>query len=275
MKANGSVSMAVLHTFDPDIISSGKVTFTVAAGGQVMNPALTGKVEFDNVNIAMDGIPNGLSNMNGTLVFNEDRLQVQHLTGTTGGGELKIGGSIRYRNGLFADLTATGEAVRVRLYGLSATANANLKLQGGSSSALLSGTILLTRFGVGADVDLAAFSGMGGGERTARSERSGEQDSTGCEGDERAAARFSELLCEAGGVGRPDGDGGLWLHRRFWGGSRSRTGARRLQGRSISCSEEISSLRIRCGSIRRSIWTRRRKWRTTRSRWVCMGPLRI
>jgi translocation and assembly module TamB len=162
VKANGSVSMALLHTFDPNLISSGKVTFTVAAGGQVMNPALTGKVQFEKVNIAMEGIPNGLSNMNGTLVFNEDRLQVQTLTATTGGGELKIGGLIRFRNGFFADLTATGDAVRVRLYGLSATANANLKFQGGVNSALLSGTIMLTRFGVGADVDLAAFSGMGG-----------------------------------------------------------------------------------------------------------------
>jgi translocation and assembly module TamB len=52
--------------------------------------------------------------------------------------------------------------VRVRLYGLSTTANANLRFQGGLNSAQLSGTILITRFGVGADVDLAAFSGMGG-----------------------------------------------------------------------------------------------------------------
>jgi translocation and assembly module TamB len=162
MKAHGNVSMALLHTFDPDLIANGKMSFTVAANRQVMNPALTCTVEFKNVNIAMDGIPNGLSNMNGTLVFNEDRLQVQHLTATTGGGELKIGGSIRLRNGFFADLTATGDAVRVRLYGLSATANANLRLQGGPGSSLLSGTILITRFGVGADVDLAAFSGMGG-----------------------------------------------------------------------------------------------------------------
>ena len=41
------------------------------------NPALTGNVQFDNVNLAMDGIPNGLSDMNGTLVFNEDRLEVR------------------------------------------------------------------------------------------------------------------------------------------------------------------------------------------------------
>ncbi len=162
LKANGSISMTVLHTFDKDIVSSGKVEFTMAAGGQMSNPALTGKVQFDNVNAAIDGVPNGLSNMNGTLVFNEDRLQVQTLTATTGGGQLKIGGSIRFRNGLYADLTATGDAVRVRLYGLSATANANLKFQGAPQSMILSGNILLTRFGVGQNVDFAAFSGMGG-----------------------------------------------------------------------------------------------------------------
>jgi translocation and assembly module TamB len=136
--------------------------FTVVAGGRVMNPTLTGKVQFDNVNVALDGIPNGLSNLNGTLVFNGDRLQVESLTATTGGGTLKIGGSIRYKNGIYADLTATGDVVRVRLYGLSATANANLRLQGTPENSVLSGTILMTRFGIGQDVDFAAFGSPGG-----------------------------------------------------------------------------------------------------------------
>jgi translocation and assembly module TamB len=162
LKAVGSVSPALAHTFDPDITATGKVTFTIAAGGQMKSPSLTGKVVFDKVNMAMDGIPNGLTNMNGTLAFNEDRLVVQDLSATTGGGLLKIGGFLTYKNGLYADLTATGDVVRVRLYGLSATANAKLQLQGSLQSALLSGTVLLTRFGVGADVDFAAFAGAGG-----------------------------------------------------------------------------------------------------------------
>jgi translocation and assembly module TamB len=162
LQGTGSISMTLLRTLDPDIISSGKVEFTVSVGGRVTNPELTGKVQFDKVNVAMDGVPNGLSNMNGTLVFDDDRLVVQSLTATTGGGTLKIGGSIRYKNGVYADLSATGDAVRVRLYGLSATANANLKLQGGLESATLSGTILMTRFGIGQDVDFAAFGSPGG-----------------------------------------------------------------------------------------------------------------
>jgi translocation and assembly module TamB len=162
IKANGSISVAIVHTFDPDILSSGKVEFTIAAGGVLKKPSLTGKVQFDSVNLAMDGIPNGLSAVNGTLVFNEDRLQVETLTATTGGGKINIGGFLTYKNGIYANLTATGDVVRVRLYGLSATANTNLTLQGGPQSLLLSGSVLITRFGVGPDVDFAAFSSAGG-----------------------------------------------------------------------------------------------------------------
>ena len=162
LKATGSVSVALAHTFDPDIISSGKVEFSIAAGGVMKKPSLTGQVKFDNVNAAIEGIPNGLSSLNGTLVFNEDRLNVENLTAMTGGGQLKIGGFLTYNNGIYADLTATGDVVRVRLYGLSATANTSLKLQGGPQSAQLSGNVLLTRFGVGPDVDFAAFSSAGG-----------------------------------------------------------------------------------------------------------------
>ncbi len=162
VKANGSVSMAIAHTLDPDILSSGKMEFTIAAGGMLKKPSLTGKVQFDNVNAAMDGVPNGLSSLNGTLIFNEDRLQVENLTGMTGGGQLKIGGFLTYKNGVYANLTATGDVVRVRLYGLSATANTNLTLQGTAQNLLLSGNVLITRFGVGPNVDFAAFSSVGG-----------------------------------------------------------------------------------------------------------------
>ncbi len=162
VKASGSVSVAIAHTFDPDILSSGKVEFSVAAGGRTGKPSLTGRVKFDNVNAAMDGIPNGISSLNGTLVFNEDRLEVEDLTAMTGGGLLKIGGFLTYQSGIYADMTATGDVVRVRLNGLSATGNVSLRLQGGPQSLLLSGNVLVTRFGMGPEMDFAAFAAAGG-----------------------------------------------------------------------------------------------------------------
>ena len=62
---------------------------------------------------------------------------------------------------MFADLTATGDVVRVRYNGLSATANASFRLQGESQSLLLSGNVLVTRFGVRPDGDFAALSAAG------------------------------------------------------------------------------------------------------------------
>jgi translocation and assembly module TamB len=119
-------------------------------------------VKFDNANFAMDGIPNGLSQLSGTMMFNQNRLEVRDVSGTSGGGKVTLGGFIAYQRGLFADLTANIDTVRVRYAGLSSTANATLRLQGGPQSLLLSGNVLVTRFGVGPDVDFAAFAGAGG-----------------------------------------------------------------------------------------------------------------
>ena len=87
MQALGSISTTIAQTFDPDLIATGKVVFSVGAGGTIGNPALTGNVQFQGVNLAVNGVPNGLTNLNGTLVFNQDRLNVQTLTATTGGGD--------------------------------------------------------------------------------------------------------------------------------------------------------------------------------------------
>ncbi len=160
--ATGHINATIAHTFDPDVIADGKVEFNVAAGGRVKAPALTGTVDFEHVDASIDGISNGLTDLNGQLAFNENRLEVRSLKASTGGGQLSLGGFVMYQGGLYADLSLTAQKVRYRLNGLSTTADASLKLQGGSDGALLSGSVLITRFTVGADVDFAAFGGTGG-----------------------------------------------------------------------------------------------------------------
>ena len=205
MHASGSVSMALAHTFDKDLITSGKVSFKVAANGHMKKPSLSGDVLFQNVNLAVEGIPNGLSNLNGTLTFNEDRLDVKDLTATTGGGQLKIGGFLAYQKGIFADLTATGDAVRVRYAGLSATANASFRLQGGPAvGAALGrrpGDAIRCRRG-------RRLRGVRGHRRRAgapRSQLGDQQDPARCAYYQRAPDGLPELLRQAGRNGRPAG----------------------------------------------------------------------
>ena len=162
VNATGSLNLSLLHTFDKDVTASGKIVFKVGAEGRLKAPVLTGNVGFEHANLAMSGIANGLSDLNGTMAFNQNRLEVQNLVGTSGGGKITLGGFVAYQKGLFANLTANADNVRVRVNGLSTTANAAFTIQGGPTSLLLSGNVLITRFSVGADVDFAAFSGAGG-----------------------------------------------------------------------------------------------------------------
>lgn len=159
VKADGSVNVALAHRINPEIIASGNVKLDVTATGTTGKPNLGGKVTFSNTNLAYAEIPNGLSNVNGTATFTENRLVVDNITAYSGGGLVKVGGFVQYRDGLYADLTVTAQAVRVRYYGVSATANATVHLQGSGGSALVSGNVLITRFGLAQSFDFGSIAG--------------------------------------------------------------------------------------------------------------------
>jgi translocation and assembly module TamB len=162
LHGEGAVNMKLAQTLDTDLTSSGHVDFNVDAAGTIAHPSLTGQVKFTNVNIALEDFPNGLSQMNGTLAFDQDRLDVKDLTAISGGGKLKLGGFVTYQQGLYADLNATAKDVRIRYpQGISSMADAKMRLQGTQGSLLLSGSITVTRFVIGSDLDLASFNSVG------------------------------------------------------------------------------------------------------------------
>ena len=164
MKASGSVNLKVAESFNPNVTSSGHVDFTLDAEGTITKPDLGGEVKFTNVALSLLDMPNGLSQMNGTLVFDQDRLDVKDLTAMTGGGQLKIGGSITYQQGLYGDLTATGKDIRIRYpQGISSMADAKLRLQGSPTNMTLSGNVVLTRFAINPNLDFAALTSTSGG----------------------------------------------------------------------------------------------------------------
>jgi translocation and assembly module TamB len=158
LQASGSVNMKLVQTLDGDLDGSGHVDFNVNAEGTFERPGLTGDVKFTNVSVSLLDFPNGLSKMNGTLKFDQDRLDVVDLTAVSGGGQLTLGGFVTYQRGVYGDLTATAKDVRIRYpQGISSMVNAKLRLQGTQKSSLLSGNVTITRFVIGSDVDVAAF----------------------------------------------------------------------------------------------------------------------
>ena len=161
--AGGSINLKVAQTVDSDLTANGNTTFELEAHGPLQNPGLRGSINFRDASISLEDLPNGLSQLNGTLEFNRNRLEVKSLTAMSGGGLLSLGGYLAYQNGLFADLSATGKGIRIRYpQGVSSLADATMRLQGPRNNLLLSGNVLITRFTMSPDLDIAALANQAG-----------------------------------------------------------------------------------------------------------------
>jgi translocation and assembly module TamB len=156
--AEGKLDLKLLQTADPNITSSGAATVEVHLAGTMNQPQVRGRMDIANGAISAVDLPNGLTQINGRLVFIQDRLQIENLRAHTGGGDLDLSGFIAYRSGLYFDVTATSSDVRVRYPpGLSASANANLRYTGSAQSSLLFGNATIVRLAVDPRFDFAQY----------------------------------------------------------------------------------------------------------------------
>jgi translocation and assembly module TamB len=158
LAASGAINLKIAETLDPDLTASGTTTFQVEAHGPLANPGLRGRIDFQDGALSLEDLPNGLSQLHGTLEFNQNRLEVKSLSAMSGGGLLSVAGYLAYQHGLYADMTATGSGIRIRYpQGVSSLADATLRLQGTQNNLLLNGNVLITRFTVSPDLDIAAL----------------------------------------------------------------------------------------------------------------------
>ena len=160
LRAQGRVNLKLIESFNPDFTSSGVVSVDLSVAGTLAKPAYAGPgAELTSGAIAYIDLPSALSDINGSLIFNQDRLQVESLTAHTGGGLVTFGGYATAYNGKFNfDLTVRGQDVRLRYPpGVSATANADLHFVGTSSASTLNGEIIVTKLAMTPGFDFGAY----------------------------------------------------------------------------------------------------------------------
>jgi translocation and assembly module TamB len=158
LRADGKLNLKLVQSLDPNFSSYGLVTLNTQVSGTAANPMVDGQVRVTNAGISYIELPNGLSDINGTLVFNRDRLQIQNMTARTGGGTLDLSGYVTYARMIGFNLQARAHDVRLRYPpGVSAMADATLRLSGTAQTSLLSGDLTLTRFGLNPQFDFASY----------------------------------------------------------------------------------------------------------------------
>jgi translocation and assembly module TamB len=158
-RAQGQVNLKLIESFNPDFASSGVVTVDVTVAGTVENPVTQGRLQVANGSVAYADLPSALNEINGSLIFNQDRLQIETLTARTGGGLLTFGGyASSYNRQIEFNLTVQGQDVRLRYPpGVSSTANADLHFVGTPGASTLSGDITVTKLAMTPGFDFAAY----------------------------------------------------------------------------------------------------------------------
>src|SRR5208337_2917084 len=147
LRLEGSVNMTLLQSLNPKILARGTLGVNLNASGSLAVPVLQGRLEVNNTFVSHNDFPSGLSDLNGVLRFDRNRIQIESLRGITGGGSVALTGSATYQRGVvFLDFGATAHDVRLRYPpGVSSTANADVRLTGSTNSALLSGDVVVTK----------------------------------------------------------------------------------------------------------------------------------
>jgi translocation and assembly module TamB len=158
LRAQGHANLQLIQTFDPDFTTSGQVSVDLTLGGTVSKPTTQGRLQVTNGSIAYSDLPSALSGINGSAVFNQDRLQIETLTAHVGGGLVTFGGyATAYNRQINFNLTLETRDVRLRYPpGISSMANAEMRWAGTPTASVLSGDVVVTRLAITPGFDFGA-----------------------------------------------------------------------------------------------------------------------
>ncbi len=158
LRAQGHANLQLIQSFNSDFTTSGRVAVDLTLAGTVSKPTTQGRLQVTNGSIAYSDLPSALSAINGSAVFNQDRLQIETLTAHVGGGLVTFGGyATAYNRQINFNLTLETQDVRLRYPpGISSMANAELRWAGTQAASVLSGDVVVTRLAITPGFDFGA-----------------------------------------------------------------------------------------------------------------------
>jgi translocation and assembly module TamB len=147
MRIAGAANLKLFSGFVTNLDVLGPAQVDAAIAGSLSAPRITGRVHVQNTSVRYGDFPAGLSQLAGDFIFDTSRISFNNVTSETGGGRLRLSGSLTYGNGPVSyDLTAETEQVRVRYpVGMSWLAGGSLRLLGTTQAATLSGHVTVDR----------------------------------------------------------------------------------------------------------------------------------
>jgi translocation and assembly module TamB len=158
LHAAGRIDLSALQTLDADVTSSGTAIADATVRGSLSDPRIDGGLQIEKASFNIAGVPNGITNANGAILFSGDRATIQKFEGESGGGRVIVTGFGSFGGGApVFRLHVRTEQVRVRYpEGVSTVADANLNLTGTVERNMLAGSVTVRRMGFNPQSDLSS-----------------------------------------------------------------------------------------------------------------------
>jgi outer membrane protein insertion porin family len=154
----GTLEAALLQFFMPTVRADGHIVVAGGIRGTLAAPALVGSAEFQHADVRnLPGFTQAITDITGTVVFREDRIDIDSLRAKVGGGTVVAGGSVTME-GLTpkrARVTLQGTEVAFRYFeGVTIEGNFTLLVSGDMERFVVSGDVDVTRALYFRDVDI-------------------------------------------------------------------------------------------------------------------------
>ena len=144
----GRMEAALLQLFVTDMRADGHADLEMSLDGTMTAPVMNGTATLVDAQVKFAGFPQLIDEINGTLRFRGDRIEIESVRATVGGGQIIAGGAISL-DGLKPQrvrITLQGTDVAIRYYeGVTVEGNFQLLLTSDLDRAMLQGDIDVTR----------------------------------------------------------------------------------------------------------------------------------
>ena len=155
----GQGSLRAAELFVPGLSADGGFQLEAAVAGPSAEPEVFGTATIQDGSFRVDGFPHGLTEVDGSVTFDQRTLKIDEVKGRLASGEVVVSGSV-----LIADTELGPSDLRLQVTGarlrypadFSATVNADLRILGDRGGRLLSGEVRLDEAVWSRDYELSA-----------------------------------------------------------------------------------------------------------------------
>ncbi|HEV2135903.1 MAG TPA: translocation/assembly module TamB domain-containing protein [Terracidiphilus sp.] len=156
----GDVNLQAAQLFDPEMRSAG-TAYVDLHSGSTSSAGLAGQIDVKGASVSYGSVPIGLSNGNGILILNGNRIDIAKFNGNVGGGTITAQGGVALRPKLRFDMGMTAKNVRM-IYpqGMWENVDASLRFTGNTERALMAGTVAVSDLSFTPAFDLTSMLGQ-------------------------------------------------------------------------------------------------------------------